>query len=502
MLNKKILVVSVMACFTVAAVAWAATTATPLPSYQIAAGTKYSVVVDDVQISPYPAKNLFGTHSLWWGTQADLVQSNGTIYPAFANFLKTTGGIVRYGGGADEISYKSCAGTPAARVAVKAVDWAGLMKCSYGIPEYIATVKAVGGDTSWTLANIAGINYKLFTSDELDAEATQAATYVKSQAPTLTRYWELGNELERGKYKWSPEFLASRASQAAKAIRKVDPDAKFVLPLIEFDASWQPAKKVFNERLLRAMTQPVNGIAFHLYYDGPPSGPTVSTQFSTVTDAAKLYKTVTGTDAAIWITEHARWPQGESLPNWSDFWYRTNDMDGLLGTADFLLTASQIPEVAGLMLHGVRAGPWNVFDKVAGKDPTLTGVGMLYTTLAASKPSLRMQTRTTSMNQSQYKGGYDLRAGAFKTADKKSLAIWMVNRNTAAITVATGLPASMSSAALTSSTVIDCTIADGKCGANDFRRASLPAASIARAGGNVTLKLPARSISVLVFTAP
>ncbi|GJI98700.1 hypothetical protein RugamoR57_54180 [Duganella caerulea] len=459
------------------------------------------MAIDDVQISPYDAKNLFGTHSMWYGTQ-ELVQPNGTPYPVLTNFLKTTGGVMRYGGSANEASYSICAGAQATRPATKVVDWLGPVKCTFGIPEYVSLVKATGGTVSWTLADIAGINYKLFTSDELDKEATQAATYVKSQAPTLSRYWELGNELERGKYKWSPEFLASRASQAAKAIRKVDPDAKLVLPLIEFDAPWQPPKKVFNERLLRAMTQPVNGVAFHLYYDGPPSGPTVSTQLSTVTDAAKLYKTVTGTNAAIWITEHARWPQGETLSNWSDFWYRTSDMDGLIGTADFLLTASQIPEVAGVMVHGVRAGPWNLFEKVAGKDPTLTGVGMLYSTLAASKPSLRMQTRTTSKNQSGYPGGYEFRAAAFKTADKKSLAIWMVNRNTAAISVDTLLPASMSGAALTSSTVIDCTIDAGKCGANDFRRASLPSASIRRIASNVTLKLPARSISVLVFTAP
>lgn len=505
MLYKKILTASIAGCFTVAVVAWAATTTTvTTPSYKVTAGTSYAVVIDDTQISPHPAKNLFGTHSLWWGTQADLVKPDGTNYKIFTDFLAATGGIMRYGGGADEISYQACAGPVASRVAVKAVDWAGLMKCTYGIPEYINTVKATGGDTTWTLANIAGINYTLFTPDQLDAEVKGAASYVKSLAPTMTRYWELGNELERGYYKWSPTFLAARASAGAKAIRAVDPDAKVVLPLIEFDAPWQPIKPVFNETLLRAMTAPVNGIAYHLYYDGPPSGPTIPTQLSTVTDGAALYKRVTGNTATIWITEHARWPQGEALPNWKDYWYRTNDMEGLLGTTDFLLAAAQVPEVAGLMLHGVRAGPWNVFDKAVSLDkgPTYTGIGLLYNTLAATKPALRMQTRTTSMNVSAYKGGYDLRAGAFKSADQKTLSIWMVNRNPAAITVVTTLPPSMSKATFTNATVIDCTVTDGKCGGADFRSTKLASSSVARAGTTAALKVPARAVAVYTFTAP
>jgi len=501
MLNKKTVVASVVGCFGIGMVAWAATAVSP-PSYQVLAGPAYSVVVNDVQISPYPAKNLFGLHSLWWGTQADLVQADGSNYAAFNTFLKNTGGVIRFGGAADEVSYKACSGAASARTAVKAVDWAGPMVCKYGLPEYVATVKANGGDTTWTVANLAGVNFKLFTTDELTAEAKGAASYVKAQAPTLTRYWELGNELERGAYKWSPEFIAARASTAAKAIRSVDPDAKLVVPLIEFDASWQPTKKVFNERLLRAMTQPVNGIAYHLYYDGPPSGPTIPTQLANVTDGAKLFNTVFGTTASVWVTEHARWPQGESLPNWSDYWYRSSDMDGLIGTTDFMLAASQVPELAGLMLHGVRAGPWNVFDKVKDQAPTLTGIGMLYTNLSAAKPALRMQTLTTSANVSQYKAGYDLRAGAFKTADKKTMSIWYINRNPAAISVPTTLPTSMASAALASSTVIDCPIADGKCFAKDFRVASLPAASMSRSGARATVKLPGRSVSILVFRTP
>lgn len=497
--SKKIMAASVAACFAMGAVAWAATTAT-IPSYQVVAGTSYSVTIEDTQISPYPAKNLFGTHSLWWGTQ-DMVQSNGTNWPVFNTFLKNTGGTLRFGGAVDEVSYKACATGP--RTAVKAVSWSGPMVCNFGLPEYVATLKATGGDTTWTIANLAGIDYKLFTTDELTAEAKGAAGYVKGLAPTMTRYWELGNELERGAYKWTSDFLAARASIAGKAIRSVDPDAKLVLPLIEFDASWQPARRIFNEKLMRAMTVPVNGISLHLYYDGPPSGPSIPTQISNIPDNARIFNTVFGTTAAVWVTEHARWPQGESLPNWSDYWYRTSDMEGLMGTTDFVIAASQVPELAGLMLHGMRAGPWNVFDKVAkDKEPTLGGIGMLYTNLSAAKPAIRLKTSTISANISQYRGGYDLRAGAFKTADAKTMSVWYVNRNPSSISVANTLPASMANAALISSTIIDCPLAEGKCAAKDFRLASLSAADIKRSSASAQIKLPGRSVSILVFKLP
>lgn len=460
----------------------------------------YRIEVTDKAVSRFDGRNLLGTHSLWWGYQKDLVSPiTNESYPSVISFLAKTKSVIRFGGGVNEIPWKACADPLAARVEYKAVEWAGPMKCQFGINEYLSVIQQTGGKEAWLVANIAGIDYQLYSSTELVKSVGEAAVDMELHADNLMRYWELGNELERGRYNWSPEMIAQRASNAGKEIISKDPDAHLILPLIEFNAPNQPPRKIFNDRLLRAMKQPVDGVALHLYYDGAPGGPSIPTQLKTIVESAETYRAITGRAGEVWVTEHGRWPEGDGRnKEWKSNWYKTNDMDGVLGTADFLIAISQVADVAGAMLHGLRAGPWNVFEKTSA-DPCLSGVGLLLTLFADTSHDTRLQTHTSSLNKSGYKGGYDIRATAFSSEDKQKFSLWIVNRSPYSVSTKLSLSSRNSIAKFFKGNSLLCPIANGKCSGNQFRLLSVNNSQIKNDKNGLSVILPARSVTALEF---
>lgn len=463
----------------------------------------YRVVIEKTPVSDAPPHLLLGVHSLWWGHQNDLwIPGQSSNYQAVSSFLEKVQGIVRYGGGANEIPWSACTGPLAARKPVKAVDWAGPMPCLFGVPEYLQTMRKAGNANAWLIANIAGIDHLAYSETELQLNAGAAADSLKENAGDFTRYWELGNELERGRYQWSPEMIGRRASLAGQAILRQDAAARLVVPMIEYNASNQPPRKNFNERLLKSVTQPLAGIALHLYYDGAPGGPSIPTQINTVVETAEIYRKVKGNPASIWITEHGRWPEGDpGQKNWKSNWYKTNDMEGVLGTADFLIALSQVPEVTGAMLHGVRAGPWNVFDKTPN-GPTPSGVGRLLLLFADTAPAGRLRTKTTSENQSGYKGGYDMRAAAFDSPNKDALSVWLINRASNAISVNLDLRQRTKKPVFLSGSSLICPLVEGKCSGDQYRTFPVSKNQVQNHEAGATVSLPANSVNTFIFDAP
>lgn len=470
-------------------------------SYAVKNGA-YEIVVEKSRVSSLEAVHLLGVHSLWWGHQNDLwVPGTSSNYPSVENFFQRVKGITRFGGGANEIPWTACSGSIITRQPVKAVDWAAPMPCLFGVPEYLNTLRKADNKNAWLIANIAGNDYKSYSEIELQANSEAAATYLRSNSVDFNRYWELGNELERGRYQWPPEMIAKRASAAGQSILRKDPAAMLIAPLIEYNAANQPPRRAFNERLLKALSVPLAGVALHLYYDGSPGGPSIPTQISTVIETANIYQKVKGNPAAIWITEHGRWPEGDpSQKDWKANWYKTSDREGVIGTADFIIGLSQIPEVAGAMLHGVRAGPWNIFDKTA-TGPSASGVGKLLLLLADTGATKRLITATHSENQSGYKGGYDIRAAAFERADG-SVSIWVINRAATAITVNTDLSHNNPSLQFTTGNSLICLQSDGKCAGDQFRVFAVSRAQAQARSGSFAISLPAHSVSTLTFAIP
>lgn len=461
----------------------------------------YQLLISAQPATQYRAQDLLGVHSLWWGHAEGLfVPGSNETHDAVTRLLDRAGGVIRYGGGANEISWRSCSGAVNERKPVKAVPWAGPMTCRFGIPEYVELVRRAQGDSVWMIANLVGENYAVSSDLAMAGDVGAGAQMLAYASADLKRYWELGNELERGQYRWTAEQIAHRASVAAVAIADRDPSARLILPLIEFDADWQPRRRTFNERLLKASAKlPIAGVALHLYYDGRPGGPSVPTQLRTVVETSESAEKIFDRPVEVWITEHGRWPEGDSSDSdWKRRWTQTNDLGGVLGTADFLIGLSQIGSVAGAMLHGLRAGPWNVVDVVRG-NPQPSGVGQLLALFGQTGAVRRLVSHTASRNESGYGGGYDFRGAAFLDESGEHLIAWIVNRSNAVARVRVGFPPGWQIGAEMDGYSLVCVRAPDECRGSDFRTVPATPAQFSTAAGQTYVSVPALSVSALKF---
>lgn len=458
----------------------------------------YHAVVQDVAASHHPARDLLGVHSLWWGHQETLMDGAGLTFPAVESWLRATGGVIRFGGGANEIPWEACGDHRENRKAFKAVPWAGPMVCRFGIDEYLQLTRKSGGTKAWLLANIAGEDQMPWSDEKMRAEAGKAARALVEMAPDLQRVWEIGNELDRGHRLWPTERLAARVSLAATAILAADPKAKLVLPMMDYDVPRQLKRIEYNKRFLESITIPVQSIAHHIYYDGLKGGPSIPTQLKPIVDSAALFRKLKGKPAEVWITEHGRWPDGDpSEPDWKTRWHQTNDLSGVISTADFLIAISQIEEVAGAMLHGLRAGPWNIFEKGPnGLQPT--GVGRLLEMLAQTGATTRLKTTSEGVNRSGYRGGYDVRAAAFKTGRSGELVLWIVNRSPEPAKLFVALPAALLGSFDSGRSLI-CLQRDGRCTGDQFREIEMRETQLNAAAGGVSVSLPAAGVTVITL---
>lgn len=403
---------------------------------QVCSSSENKITVEQTRIGRDPSrvKNLFGLHSLWWGVQATLANDDGVVTPEVADTLKVSGvSAIRNGGGANESNWRECIGPQASRKAQKVVDWAGPMVCRFGVAEYERLNDALGVRVSWHIANMVGYEMQVNSPEAQSVSAAHHARTVANLAPRRTRYWEMGNELERGRLKWPAAEIAARTEKVARAIGTADPEAKLVLPLTEYRPAWMRDDKEHNRELIRRFKPYSNSFALHLYYDNPPDGPSVANRLQLITSTIRLIQGEGVTEPAIWITEHARWPKGNSsMSNWKTNWYQTEDFDAVLSTADFLAGLSQIEPVVGAMWHGLRTGPWNFLREHNGR-VEMGPIAELYRFLRPSQDLTALETRLTSRPTQDHLGRYAIRASAF-TQDHapgvpRSTIVWIVNRS-------------------------------------------------------------------------
>lgn len=113
----------------------------------------------------------------------------------------------------------------------------------------------------------------------------------------------------------------------------------------------------------------------------------------------------------------------------------TGNLSGAISTADFLIAMAQMPEVKGAFLHGLNAGPWQVFDAtVRDRDLRPRPVYWGMRILRSLAYDLTLQTTTTQAKPiGDYLGGYDVRASGFSNAARSELGLWVINRAPQAI---------------------------------------------------------------------
>lgn len=402
------------------------------PFTQVEQAAEYRVVVTDRVVKQLPPQ-FFGFSLEWVGFQQDLWDNqtqkvNADVTSALQAF---PGAVYRYPGGtvSNYFDWRASVGPQETRPPRRAVGWKGPLTTQFGFNEYLDFLAAVGGQ-AWLVANLYGDFEGEGDGGVLAASATQWAVTAR-QANAKVLRWELGNELDRDRFRWPPEKYSARALEIARAIKAGDPAARFVSLLEDYDAQKWISAKSYNKQTSRALASLQPDQALHLYYDGPPGGPPIPNRLKHLCASAAAVKDGSGHPAAIWITEHARWPDGKVTdPGWKQHWGKTSNLGGALSVADMTIALSQIPGVEGAFLHGIGgiAGPWPLFHRTAaGLKPSA-----VYWALRVLREGMLdqvLETRTYSRNTGDYAGGYDIRTSLLTNATRSKFALWAVNRS-------------------------------------------------------------------------
>lgn len=382
-------------------------------------------------------KKFLGLHALFWAVQADLYANTPSrVSPQAVFILKNSGvGFIRYGGGANDIDWHGCVGWVMDRPKQKLVDWAGPMRCIFGLAEYEKLNDELGLSSSWHIANVVGFEGKTNPIEGLAKDAGERAQLIKELSGDRQRFWEMGNELDRDTLRWSAEKITDRDLPVAQAILKSDPAARIIIPLLEYSPDWVKNADEHNRYLIRQHKSVASDYALHLYYDNAPWGPSVANRLASVRNVTKIIKAEGVASPGIWVTEHARPPPGTPADkDWNKTWYQTGNHDAVIATADFLIGLSQIPMVQGAAWHGqnLRVGPWTFIDVAGNGGLRETRMSRLFEMMKPTFEYQTLATKTTSISDVSLSGGYAIRASAF--ADKSDPTgsrnvIWLVNRS-------------------------------------------------------------------------
>jgi hypothetical protein len=440
---------SVIAVLTAAGISQPALTAPPPDLLQIARSPSAVAVVEvgDPVRRQLP-DTLFGFNIQHFNFQKDLWRkAESRADPkVVADLSIFEGAMYRYPGGlvANRFAWKLATGPAASRPSQRAVRAADSGPVLFGPQEYLEFVRQVGGMPFYVL-NLVGWDQRALDNElpapQINASNAELAAFIRDRlAPRgVPRYYQLGNELDRADFQWPHAKYIERAKGTMEAMRRVDPEARFVAFLRDFNWHYRNDPRAGTvssyEDFIRDVMRDLPGISdfsFQFYYDDPGIDqplkliPTRLKQFRRAIEIAKEAGHVE--QPRVWVTEHAR---GINLAagNSMQRAYLTSNLAAAISTGDFLIALAQIPEVQGAALHGLNAGPWQVFDAtIEHRDlrprPVYWGMRVLH---AVDLPVV-LPTRTASPNASGYAGGYDTRTVALTSERGDRIGLWAVNR--------------------------------------------------------------------------
>nr|MBA3564569.1 hypothetical protein [Gammaproteobacteria bacterium] len=244
---------------------------------------------------------------------ADSILSAMTFFP---------GAIYRYPGGlvANRFQWKETIGPVPERGLQKVVKSGPARRVLFGVEEFLQFVESVGGQP-WYVLNLAGWDtesmFRELPEQTMTESNAELAKLMKASLGTVPRYYQLGNELDRAEYQWPHDKYVQRARSTMAAIQAIDPDARFVAFLRDFDWKYKGGAgngsvsgyEQFIADVLQGLPS-VNNFSLHFYYDDPGMAekykqiPWRLNQFQRAIDAASRHRE--GRRPNVWITEHAR----------------------------------------------------------------------------------------------------------------------------------------------------------------------------------------------------
>jgi alpha-L-arabinofuranosidase len=380
----------------------------------------------------------FGFNIEWMGFQwslwdKDLKQTKSEIID-FLRFFP--GAIYRFPGGSisNSMDWRDTVGPLAQRPIKPFVSYTKPFKSEFGLNEYLNFVNTVNGKP-WYVVNLYGNEHGQKPLLFLQEEAIALANYVNQANGSLTKIyrWELGNELDRSEYSWLPEKILMHSTKIAQSIKQVTTTAQFVSFLEEYNALEKKGVKSpeFNKSMAIGIQSISKDFAMHLYYDGKPGGQPIPNRLKAICNAISSVN-VNQQPPSIWITEHARVPPNAWVdPNWEKNWKKTADLEAAIGVADLMISLTMMPEVKGAFIHSLHGtnGPWPLFHKANKQSFAPSVVFWALKMLRSSMLDTVIYSKTASVNQSDYDGGYDIRATVMTNSRRNAYAIWLINRS-------------------------------------------------------------------------
>lgn len=410
---------------------------------------------DNVIRQQFPA-HLFGFNINHYAFEADFVSGREAIPAEVIDGLRPfAGSMYRYPGGlvANRFWWEAAIDSDenqGVRAPQKKVQHESASPVEFGVNEYLGFVDAVGGKP-WYVLNLVGWDdqdmiHELPAAEIAASNARLAALRVQNAVDDAPRYYQLGNELDRAEYQWPTQKYIERARMTMDAVKEVDEQARFVAFMRDFDWVYKKderkgSKSLFTDFIpdvLRGLPE-IDDISLHFYYDDPGNTPRIKTIERRLAQFRRAFEVAAdargGRMPNVWITEHARGvdlPRGRSMERA----HLTGNLSGAISTADFLIAMAQMPEVQGAFLHGLNAGPWQVFDAtIRDRDLRPRPVYWGMRILRALAYEQTLQTTTTATKTiGDYIGGYDVRASGFSDAARTGLGLWAINRAPEAVT--------------------------------------------------------------------
>jgi len=224
-----------------------------------------------------------------------------------------------------------------------------------------------------------------------------------------------------------------RCKEVISAIRKVQPDAKFLCfaGTAPHDENWNQKRKSktwrdWHKRVIEELKDQIDYITFHAYYGNSAE----LEQYINI--ISKDIKEITGSDKIkISIGEHGVWPSwpDPSQP-WENYWYQTHSLSGCLKTGEWIVRMLNRKDVEIASCHNFSSGPWGLVysDKTTGKLYT-TGIYDLFKVLdeALDKGESVLRVSTRGENTNIESPACRFIAGAIRRMDG-GLNIILVNR--------------------------------------------------------------------------
>lgn len=298
---------------------------------------------------------------------------NKRVLPNVIGYLQRfPGAVYRYPGGtvSNHFDWKGAVGPISSRFPQKLVDWQAPKIVEFGLLEYLSFVRDVNG-VAWYVSNLNGSFFSELNLDELSSSSAELATFMSEQRtkklPDIFR-WELGNELDRGRYRWPASKYSTVAKEISGAIRENYEGAKLVGMTQDWSHTGASVFGVnYNNTVAKHLENDINEFAGHAYYEGKPWGPSSKTVIHQI--GKNLNEVNLGSpNFVFWVTEHGRAPVGTpSDPGWQSNWPQTADLGAALFVADMMISLARTEKVGGAFIHSLHgtSGPWPMFHKAS-----------------------------------------------------------------------------------------------------------------------------------------